>query len=122
MTDINEQVATVLNNDATLASLVGTEIWNVPRRVIADKPMVVYFRTSTIPTNHSKGYSDLGHAEFQIEAFSKSLELAVQIAATVKQALRSAFNATFDGRRDDYDINDCAYRVTIDMTVAGYDD
>lgn len=122
MPDLNAQVADVLNNDPVLTALVGTQIWNIRRREIDDKPSLVYRRVSTTVVDSSQGANSLAGANYQLDGYARSLDESSRIALAAYDSLKGAFSAVYTTRRDNYLPVECAYMVSIDTTVWGVED
>lgn len=122
MADLNAQVAASLHADSALVALVGDQIWNLRRPEINDKPALVYRRMSTIPVNSSQGANALAGASFQFDAYATTLESAAAIAQAARSAMVRDFQSPSEGRNDLYLPIECAYRVSIDMSIWGLDE
>lgn len=120
--DANEQVYSVLSQDAALDALVNGRIWNINRSEAEGTPALVFRRVSTEYVGDAQSEDNLAGIRYQLDGYAQELSDAALITRTAINALRAAYQATKLSRRDLYNDRTQLYRVVEDCSVWLIDD
>lgn len=93
---IGISIYTLLNADATLTGLVGTNIFPVEANQRKEDPIIIYYIKSVEPTDTKENVSDEDWVKAEIMVYSKDYDLMQTISKRVRTIL-DKFEGTVAG-------------------------
>lgn len=115
MSQTGKVIRTLLNNDATLTSLVGSKVRMGRMDQVEDYPAIVFQQVSTMPNHHKLGTSEADQERWQVSSFAESYAEAYTIADRVRALLDGVNQQTVNG----VDVDGVIF---LDETALPYDD
>ena len=115
MSQTGKVIRTLLNNDVTLTSLVGSKVRMGRMDQVEDYPAIVFKQVSSMPNHHKLGASEADQERWQVSAFAESYAEAYEIADRVRVVLDGVNQQVVNG----VDVDGVLF---LDETAMPYDD
>lgn len=90
-------IRTLLNDDATLTSLVGSKVRMGRMDQVEDYPAIVFRQISSMPNHHKLGTSEADQERWQVSTFAETYAEAYTIADRVRLVLDGVNQQTVNG-------------------------